>query len=266
MQLLFDVEKVIAMADRDLFLHEVIDIVGQHQWDYMAHTQAQSGHEKVDFELLGTWYTMGVTGRWPQVINIWEIPGGWDGWFGKVDRLGLKRMSNANMEAWWKTAYNYRTGGFDRLLAGAPGCPTIATLSRQGLQGSLFVHELTEVRPGTALEYLDAVRNVRVPLMTEYGHHLVGIYEVMMNDFEVCTTWATDPESHVRMGKARDVARGLSDVDVAGVPGDDRIESWHRQARTWTVHWREELMTPAPGTLCGPGEAPLDESVADSSA
>ena len=124
-----------AMADRDLFLHEVIDIVGQHQWDYMAHTQAQAGHEKVDFELLGTWYTMGITGRWPQVINIWEIPGGWDGWSGKVDRLGLKRMSNASMEAWWKTAYNYRTGGFDRLLAAAPGCPNIDSLSARGSEG-----------------------------------------------------------------------------------------------------------------------------------
>src|ERR1700727_2545295 len=162
------------MADRDLFLHEVIDIVGQHQWDYMAHTQAQAGHEKVDFELLGTWYTMGITGRWPQVINIWEIPGGWDGWSGKVDRLGLKRMSNATMEAWWKTAYNYRTGGFDRLLAAAPGCPNI--------------------------DYLNAVQKVRAPLMAEYGHHLVGLYEVMMNDYEVCTTWATDADAHVRMG------------------------------------------------------------------
>jgi hypothetical protein len=248
------------MADRDLFLHEVIDIVGQHQWDYMAHTQAQAGHEKVDFELLGTWYTMGVTGRWPQVINIWEIPGGWDGWYGKVDRLGLKRMSNASMEAWWTTAYNYRTGGFDRLLAAAPGCPNIESLSDAGVKGSLFVHELTEVRPGTAIEYLDAVRTVRAPLMAEYGHQLVGLYEVMMNDYEVCTVWATDAESHVRMGKARDVARGLANAEEAGVAGDDRIEDWHRRSRTWATRWREELMTPAPGTLCGPEEAPLDDS------
>ena len=74
-------------ADRDLFLHEFIDINGMHQWEYMEHTLQQSGDEKVEFELLGTWYTMGITARWPQVVNIWEIPGGWDGWFGKVDRL-----------------------------------------------------------------------------------------------------------------------------------------------------------------------------------
>ena len=54
------------MADRDLFLHEFIDIKGMHQWDYMEHTLQQSGDEKVEFELLGTWYTMGITARWPR--------------------------------------------------------------------------------------------------------------------------------------------------------------------------------------------------------
>ena len=108
-----------AMSDEPaLYLHEFIDIVGQHQWDYMEHAKAQAGHEKVDFELFGTWYTMGITGRWPQVVNIWDIPGGWDGWAAKVDRLGMKRMSNAHLEGWWEKAYTYRTGGFDRLLAG----------------------------------------------------------------------------------------------------------------------------------------------------
>lgn len=249
------------VADRDLFLHEFIDIVGQHQWDYMEHAKGQSGHEKVDFELLGTWYTMGITGRWPQVVNIWEIPGGWDGWYGKVDRLGMKRMSNAHLEGWWTQAYNYRTGGVDRLLAAAPGCPTIESLRRDEVRGSLFVHELTEVRPGAALEYLRAVERERAPLMAEYGHHLVGLYEVMMTDIEVCTVWATDAADHVRMAKARDVARGLAGADEAGVAGDERIEAWHQRAREWATRWREELMTPAPDTLCAPAEVPLDDSV-----
>jgi hypothetical protein len=246
-------------ADRDLFLHEYIDINGMHQWDYMEHTRQQSGDEKVDFELLGTWYTMGITARWPQVVNVWEIPDGWDGWFGKIDRLGLKRASNVPLNAWWKQAFEYRSGGFDRLLGGVPGCPNIATLERNGVRGDLFVHEVTEVKPGSALEYLAAVREERAPLLAEYGHHLVGLYEVLMNDYEVCTIWATTAEAHVRAAKARDVARGLarhSDQDA-----DPRFEAWHALARTWCVHWREELMTPHVGTLCAPEVAPLDESV-----
>jgi hypothetical protein len=251
------------MADRDLFLHEVIDIVGQHQWDYMEHAKAQAGHEKVDFELLGTWYVMGITGRWPQVINIWEIPGGWHGWYGKVDRLGMKRMSNAHLERWWTTAYTYRTGGYDRLLGAAPGCPNMASLGAEGVTGSLFVHEITEVLPGTALDYLAAVREERVPLMAEHGHALVGLYEVMMHDTEVCTVWATEPEHHVAMARSRDVVRGIVDGAAAGIEGDPRIEAWHRKARAWATRWREELMTPAPGTLCGPTAPPVDDSVTE---
>jgi hypothetical protein len=246
------------MTDRDLFLHEYIDINGMHQWDYMEHTLRQSGDEKVDFELLGTWYTMGITARWPQVVNVWEIPGGWDGWFGKIDRLGLKRATNVTLNAWWKQAFEYRSGGFDRLLAAASGCPTIASLARDGVKGSLFVHELTEVRPGTALEYLDAVREERAPLLAEYDHHLVGLYEVMMNDYEVCTIWATTAEAHVRAAKARDEARALA--HASGVEPDPRFEAWHARAREWCVHWREELMTPHVGTLCAPDVIPLDDS------
>jgi hypothetical protein len=245
-------------ADRDLFLHELIDINGMHQWEYMEHTLQQSGDEKVEFELLGTWYTMGITARWPQVVNVWEIPGGWDGWFGKVDRLGLKRASNVTLNAWWKQAFEYRSGGFDRLLGAVPGCPNIESLARDDVRGSLFVHELTEVRPGTALEYLAAVREERAPLLAEYGHRLVGLYEVLMNDYEVCTIWATDADDHVRVGKARDVARGLAaETDT---PGDERFEAWHQRARTWAVRWREELMTPHVGSLCAPADAPVDDS------
>jgi hypothetical protein len=162
------------------------------------------------------------------------------------------------LNAWWKQALEYRAGGFDRLLGAVPGCPNIESLRRDDVRGSLFVHELTEVRPGSALEYLAAVREERAPLLAEYGHRLVGLYEVLMNDYEVCTVWATDADDHVRAGKARDVARGVAvETDT---PGDARFEAWHDRARTWAVRWREELMTPHVGTLCAPAEAPVDDS------
>ena len=241
-------DEAMSAEEPSLYLHEFIDIVGQHQWAYMEHAKAQAGHEKVDFELFGTWYTMGITGRWPQVVNIWDIPGGWDGWAAKVDRLGMKRRSNAHLEGWWEQAYTYRTGGFDRLLASVPGCPTSTSLAADGVRGSVFVHELTEVRPGSARDYLAAGLEERAPLMAEYGHTLVGLWEVLMTDFEVCTVWATEPDHHVRVLAAR--------------TGDDRVAAWHEHARQWTTRWREELMTPAAGTLLAPLDVPLDDSVA----
>jgi hypothetical protein len=86
----------------------------------------------------------------------------------------------------------------------------------------------------------------------------------------VCTVWATEPADHVRLARARDAARGLLRTggpapDLAGsgraVEPDGRIEAWHATARQWTTRWREELMTPAPGTLCAPAEIPVDDSV-----
>ena len=38
-------------------------------------------------------------------------------------------------------------------------------------------------------------------MIAEYGHELVGLYEVMMNDYEVCTVWATSAEDHVRAAR-----------------------------------------------------------------
>src|SRR5690606_23013525 len=81
-------------VDRALYLHEIIDIVGLGAWPYMRHTLAASGDEKVNFELQGTFYTMGITGRWSQVVNLWDVPGGWDGWHTAVDRLNLARPAN----------------------------------------------------------------------------------------------------------------------------------------------------------------------------
>ena len=128
------------------------------------------------------------------------------------------------------------------------------------------LYEMTEVRPGTALEYLQAVQEVRRPILEDHGHKLVGLWEVMMNDYEVCTVWATDVDAHVRHGKAYDVARGLLSEDAAGVPGDPRIAEWHKLARQWTTKWREELMTPAPGTHCGPDDWGFDDSVLEEQA
>jgi hypothetical protein len=59
--------------------------------------------------------------------------------------------------------------------------------------------------------------------------------------------WATDPEHHVRILAAR--------------TGDDRVAAWHERAREWATRWREELMTPATGTLLAPLEVPVDDSV-----
>jgi hypothetical protein len=232
-----------------LLLHEVIDIVGLGAWPYMEHTARARGDEKVNFVLQGTWYTMGITGRWSQVVNLWDVPGGWEGWHTAVERLNLQRRANKDLEQWWQEAFRHRSGGFDRLLVGAPGCPTTAQSVAAGVRCDLFVHELTEVRPGAQRDYLAAVADQRVAVMADFGHTLTGLYEVAMNDTEVITTWATGVEAHVRLQRAT-------------ADRDPRVTAWQATARGFATRRREELMTPYPGTPLGPpagAERPGDE-------
>ncbi|MCH2173880.1 hypothetical protein MK489_24130 [Myxococcota bacterium] len=233
---------------RALFLHEFIDIVGLGAWPYMEHTVACQGEEANGLELLGTWYTVGCTGRWSQVVNIWELPGGWVGWRDTIDRLGLKRQANKELTGWWNEAHKYRTGGFDRQLAGIPGCPTMESLGRDGVRGTMFVHELSQVRPGSALDYLQAMQEEWLPVAREYGLEPVGLYEVLMSDTEVVTVWAGDIDAIVKLGRVYDACRGLD----AEVDADDRVLQWRARAREFCTEWREELMVPCPGTVCCP--------------
>src|SRR5687768_15946526 len=57
------------VADRNLYLHEYVDIVGEGAMRYMEHVAAFDTATAADrgLDLVGTWYTMGSTGRWPQV-------------------------------------------------------------------------------------------------------------------------------------------------------------------------------------------------------
>lgn len=224
------------MAD-PLFLHEVIDIVGRGGRAYMEHTVAFDAGAAAGrgLALLGTWEVVGTTGRWPQVVNVWEIDG-WDGWERLGQRTNVDKAANTELAEWWDEAYKRRTGGFDRLLRGAPGCPTLASLTADAMRGTWFVHELSEVRPGSGPDYLAATLAERVPAMAARGITLVGLYDSVFRDTEVCTIWATDLTTHTQL---------LRDGDP-----------WPATARQWCTRWREELMTPGPRSPLAPLEDP----------
>jgi hypothetical protein len=105
-----------------------------------------------------------------------------------------------------------------------------------GVRAPLFVHEIAEVRPGAQLDYLAMTRDVRAPVLADYGHTLTGLYEVAFTDHEVITMWATDPESHVRLARS----------------DDTRLVAWRTNAAGLVSRRREELLTPFPGIAIGP--------------
>lgn len=229
----------------NLYLHEVVDVVGQGAVPYMEHTAGFHAETATDrgLVLLGTWQVVGATGRWPQVVNVWEMVDGWAGWRRLLRTTNVAREQNRELARWWEEAYRWRTGGVDRLLAGTAGCPSLSELTAAGISGELFVHETAEVQPGRAADYLDAVIERRAPVLAGYGHHLVGAYEVLLRDHEVVTIWATDVDGHARLMEAQQEGT------------DGRLAVWRTSARQWLVRWGEELMVPHRGTPLAPRDA-----------
>jgi hypothetical protein len=240
------------MRTRDLYLYEVIDIVGQGQYEYMEHLWADPVLRMPEmFGLQGAFYVLGAGGgRWPQVVNIWDIGSeGWLGWAKNADRLNLKRRK-AFYGEWWDTAAQWRSGGFDRLVAGVPGSPSTPEIAAAGIRGTVFWNEILTVRPGTQLEFLAAVAEERVPLLADYGIAPTGLYEVTSNQHEVVMVWAASIPATTRYRQNRDAARGLCEEGEA----DDRIPAWDRRSAAWVTGGDTHLMTPLPRTVYGPDD------------
>lgn len=139
-----------------------------------------------------------------------------------------------------------------------PGSPTTEELRAGAVTGTLFVHQLLTVRPGTALDYLAAVVHEQAPLWQEYGHQPSGINEVLGNQHEVVAIWATSIADQARMRARRDATRGLGG-DAAP---DDRLVAWEHTSASFVTGGDTHLMTPQPGTVYGPAdwdEATLDD-------
>ena len=248
------------MAARSLYLYEVVVIIGQGQYEYMEHLWQDPVQRMPEMNSLqGSFYVCAFGGgRWPQVINIWDIGvKGWAGWAANVDRLNLKRRK-AFYGDWWDQAAKWRTGGYDRLCAGVPGSPTTEEIAARGIRGTLFVNEILTVRPGSQLEFLAAVVEQRLPLLAEYGHVATGLYEVTSNQHEVVMVWATDIASQTRYRQNRDTTRGLCDEGEA----DDRIVAWDHTRAEYVTGGDTHVMTPLPRTVYGPldwEDASLDD-------
>jgi hypothetical protein len=240
------------MATRNLYLYEVVDVIGQGQYSYMEHLYKDPVLRMPEMNnLQGSFYICAQGGgRWPQVINIWDMGSrGWESWASNVDRMNLKRRK-AFYGDWWDEAAQWRSGGFDRMCGGVPGSPTTDQLAAEGVKGTLFVNEILTVRPGSQLEFLAAVVEERVPLMEEYGQRPTGIYEVLSNQHEVVMVWASSIAAQRQIHQNRDTARGLCDEGEA----DERLVRWDQRSAEWVTGGDTHVMTPLPGTVYGPDD------------
>ena len=102
-----------------VYIHELIDIGAQPRLRYQHHMTANwvpVGIRERNQLCYGVWSTVGSTGRWPEVVNMWEL----DGWDGLAANLAHEtaggRDQDPSLAEWWAVASSLRRGGLDRIL------------------------------------------------------------------------------------------------------------------------------------------------------
>jgi hypothetical protein len=223
-----------------LYIHEVIDIVGHNRSHYLHHITANWGpiaRETREHLCYGVWSTVGITSRWPQVINLWED----QGWDGLAQSLRVEYTSSSttthqdpDLAVWWAEAANYRSGGVDRILRPAPWAPTITDLVDGGMRAECYVHEMVKLRPGAADEYLQLLGEDGADVHGLLGLRILGAFEnALVGGTECLVLWAADRFENWT-GFERDQ------------PSDARMASWRRRTSDLVVDWERVLLVEAP--------------------
>ena len=145
--------RAIALQPTKIYIHELIDIIGHNRARYMHHMTANwcpVGRAERNQNCFGVWATVGSTGAWPQVVNLWEL----DGWNGLAANFEHELVGGGaqdpSLAEWWSVAAELRRGGFDRIVVPEPWSPTIDELTAAGVQGAVYAHELVRVPVGRA--------------------------------------------------------------------------------------------------------------------
>src|SRR4029079_11831818 len=96
-----------------------------------------------------------------------------------------------SLAEWWAAAAELRRGGYDRIVAPVRGSPTIEELTKAGVKGDVYAHEIVRTPIGGIRAFLDALAETGRPAVEELGLQCVGAFRVMMStDSEAVVIWA----------------------------------------------------------------------------
>lgn len=232
-----------------VYIHEFIEIRGAARARYMHHMSANwSPIAQVERgqKCFGVFGTVGSTGRWPEVVNLWEE----DGWTGLARNFAWETqhpgMQDPSLREWWATAANFRRGGFDRILVPAPWSPTIDELTAAGVRGDFYAHEMVKVAPGEAIPFLEQVAGRAVPPHEALGLRLIGAFHTAMcNQSECLLLWAIP---------GHEAWAELEQAEYA----DGAIAQWRAHCRETTRDWHRTLLVDAPTSTLRLGRQPRE--------
>jgi hypothetical protein len=237
------------VSNSKVYIHELIEIRGHARAKYMHHMTANwcpIGRAERGQLCFGVWGTVGSTGRWPEVVNLWEE----DGWDGLARSLTHETshpgMQDPSLAAWWAEAAQYRRGGLDRILVPAPWTPTIDELCRDGVRGAFYAHEIVQVEPGRARAFLERVREVAIPCYADLGLSCVGAFRTALrNDSECVLFWAIPSgTTWADFERAQDTAAS--------------VRHWREAIRGIARDWQRTLLVDAPLAPLRTGRQPQE--------
>lgn len=187
-------ESGLATHNDKVYIHEFITITKHNRARYMHHMTANwspIAQQERNQLCYGVWGTVGSTGRWPQVVNIWEEDG-----FDSLARSFGRETGGAGMQdpalaKWWAAAADLRSGGFDRILVPHPQTKTITQLCADGERAVTYAHELIQVERGLPTAFLDSAVAAGDAVRDRLGWRLVGAWRTaMVADDECLLLWA----------------------------------------------------------------------------
>jgi hypothetical protein len=144
-----------------VYIHEFVDVDGTKRAEYQHHMTANWSPEAGELRkqlCFGVFSVVGSTGRWPQVLNLWEYES-WDALGHNFEvELSVPGHRDPMLAEWWEEAAKFRRGGVDRILVAHPDSPGIEDHQRNGGTGAVaYTHELISCSPGTARSVCDAM-------------------------------------------------------------------------------------------------------------
>lgn len=216
-----------------VYIHELIDIIGHQRARYMHHMTANwcpVGRAERGMLCLGVWATLGSTGPWPQVVNMWEL----DGWGGLARNLQHEtsggRDQDPALAEWWAVAASLRRGGIDRIVTPTPWSRPVERLCADGVRGVVYAHEVVTVPTGTVGDLLDAVAAEGIGAYRSFGVEPVGAFEVAMRDrSEAILLWAI-PDW-----------QSWADFE-AGWSGSGPLHAWATTLAGLGAQWQRQLL------------------------
>lgn len=167
-----------------VYLHEFVDVVGTERARYQHHMTANWCPEAGPLRrqrCFGVFSVVGSTGRWPQVVNLWE----YDSWDDLGHNFSVELVGSSHrdpmLERWWSEAAAFRSGGFDRVLVAHRDSPGIEQWCARGGTGAVaYLHELVGTEPGAAPAVLDELVARAAVDRARHGIELVGAFHTAM--------------------------------------------------------------------------------------